>query len=44
MSVIVGIFVHFVEVEFAHVLVYDGFVDKGEAAEVFLDGGGEGGG
>jgi ribulose 1,5-bisphosphate synthetase/thiazole synthase len=43
-ATVIGVFVHFVEVKFAHVLVYDGFVYKGEAAEVFLDGGGEGGG
>jgi hypothetical protein len=43
-ATVVGVFVHFVEVEFSHVLVHDGFVYKGEAAEVFLDGGGEGGG
>ena len=42
MAMVVGVFVHFIEVEFAHVVVYDGFVDEGEAAEVFLDGGGEG--
>jgi hypothetical protein len=41
-AMVVGVFVHFIEVEFAHVVVYDGFVDEGEAAEVFLDGGGEG--
>jgi len=39
---IVGIFVHPVQIEFAHVLIHDRVIDKGEASKILLDSGGEG--
>ena len=39
--VIFDVFVHFVQVQFTHVLRHNGVVDKGEASEVLLDSGRE---